>query len=81
MLPAIIRRRRFGAGSNAFAQTIRRMFPGYLSGDRLVCDVPSYPEWHIGVAGELGDVLDCSRPLPGEAGTGVHSTLDCTAET
>lgn len=60
------------------ARSIERMFPGYLSGDRIVCSVPAIPEWPVAVAGILGDMIDCAAPTPGATpDSGMYHILDC----
>jgi hypothetical protein len=60
---------------------LERMFPGYLSGARLVCAVPSDPLWHLAAGGEQGSILDCAYPVPGaEPETGYYAILDCEQE-
>jgi len=67
-----------GRGANSFFRSIERMFPGYLSGDRIVCSVPAIPEWPVAVAGILGDMIDCAAPTPGATpDSGMYHILDC----
>lgn len=63
-----------------FLDGIDRMFPGYLSGERLICATPSDSAWHLAVGAHQGALLDCTWPTPGSAGTGAYSTLDCDTE-
>lgn len=76
--PLLVRAR---SGLSPVLAAINRMFPGYLSGDVLRCDVPSELAWHRAVGAWQGSIFDPDRPADGETpASGMYHVLDCDAE-
>ena len=71
----------FGVKTPRALQKVNSIFPTYLSGDEIACNVPSDPDWHLSVGMYLGDILDCNWPLKGvQPETGYYSSLNCSTE-